>query len=48
MVRRYRREQNGDIRLTSDPESAAVVQVFAPRAVVIFGRVAGVEKGGAQ
>jgi SOS-response transcriptional repressor LexA len=44
VVRRYHKERNGDIRLTTGP-GAKVVQVFAPGAVIIFGRVAGVENG---
>jgi phage repressor protein C with HTH and peptisase S24 domain len=46
VVRNYHRERNGDIRLTRDP-LGKVIQVFKPRAVVLFGPVVRVEKGDA-
>ena len=47
VIRHFHREENGDIRLTKGPD-AKLIQVFAPGAVVIFGRVARVEKGGGR
>jgi SOS-response transcriptional repressor LexA len=45
VVRRFRRLPNKWIELTREPRRGKV-QVFAPRAVFIFGPVIGVEKGG--
>jgi SOS-response transcriptional repressor LexA len=45
VVRRFRRLPNKWIELTREPRRGKV-QVFAPRAVFIFGPVVGVEKGG--
>jgi hypothetical protein len=44
VIRVYYREANGDIRLTKGPD-ANVIQVFAPKAVVILGRVARIVPG---
>lgn len=46
VIRNYHREENGDIRLDKGADSK-LIQVFAPKAVMIFGPVVGVEKGGA-
>lgn len=46
VIRYFHREENGDIRLTRSPDFE-IIEVFAPRAVIIFGPVVGVEKGGA-
>jgi SOS-response transcriptional repressor LexA len=45
VVRRYRRLPNRRIELTREPQRGKI-QVFAPRAVFIFGPVVGIEKGG--
>jgi SOS-response transcriptional repressor LexA len=47
VVRRYYRKENGDVRLSTG-QKGEVFQVFAPGAVVIFGPVVGIEKGGAR
>jgi SOS-response transcriptional repressor LexA len=47
VVRYYYRKENRDIRLSTGKEGE-VFQVFAPRAVVIFGPVVGVERGGGK
>jgi SOS-response transcriptional repressor LexA len=44
VVRAYYRESNGDIRLTKGRDGK-LIQVFAPGAVVIFGRVARIVPG---
>lgn len=44
VIRYYHREENGDIRLTRSPDFE-VIEVFAARAVIIFGPIVGVEKG---
>jgi SOS-response transcriptional repressor LexA len=46
VARRYRRLPNKWIELRREPQRGKI-QVFAPRAVYIFGPVVGVEKGGA-
>jgi SOS-response transcriptional repressor LexA len=47
VVRYYHRRKNRDIMLSTG-RAGEVLQVFAPRAVMIFGRVAKIEKGGGQ
>jgi SOS-response transcriptional repressor LexA len=46
VIRYFHLEPNGDVRLDTGPD-AKVIEVFAPDAVMIFGPVVGVEKGGA-
>jgi SOS-response transcriptional repressor LexA len=46
VVRRFRRLPNKWIELTREPRRGKI-QVFAPRAVFVFGPVVGVEKEGA-
>jgi SOS-response transcriptional repressor LexA len=38
VIRFYHEEVNGDIKLTQTPNDS-IVQVFAPNAVIIFGRI---------
>jgi len=50
VIRVYYREANGDIRLTKGRDDK-LIQVFAPKAVIILGRVARIVpgvKGGGQ
>jgi hypothetical protein len=47
VIRYYHRKKNGDIRLSTGA-AGEVFQVFAPDAVMIFGRVARDEKGGVR
>jgi SOS-response transcriptional repressor LexA len=46
-IRRYYREPDGNIMLTRF-QGDNLIQVFAPQALIVFGPVVGVEKGGAS
>lgn len=47
VIRRYVKRRGGDIHLAEVPQTN-VPQIFAPDAVVIFGRVGGIEQRGAR
>lgn len=47
VVRRYHRKENGDVRLYTGAKGE-VYQVFAPGALMVFGAVVGIERGGAR
>ena len=47
VIRRFHPRENGDVRLSTGIEGE-VFQVFAPQALMVFGPVIDVERGGKQ